>query len=164
MDYEFDGIEIALLIIIGCTIGLFIFTSIKQSKEKVICENKKDYSISQPLKALIGKTESEIHGSMGGSYFLFMGGVSGSIDSENNYILKYAVQDDYGVQLKTEKINNDSNIRIKEVDSSEAKLTTIYYNQYLNYGNPQCQPMIKMKIFEIPKGSIKKEYNIDLTK
>lgn len=157
-------------IILICTIGgcTILRNQAKEiyDKNKQLCESKEEFSVSIPLEALVGRTESEIHGRMGGSYFLFMGGISGSINSENNYILKYAMRDQYGVQLKTEKIENDSLVRINEVNSPEAKLTTIYKTRWYRkaFEETDCHADIKMKIFEVPKGTIKKEYNIDLNK
>ena len=120
-----------------------------------------------PLVALFGKTETTKHSEFNGGFFLVMGGISGSSDESNKYILKYAYTDKYGTKLMTEIINDDSDIRILEKNDITPVLKI--YSTYSACGiycdnNTQWFKTTSMKVFEVPTGTIFKGYDINLKK
>lgn len=130
----------------------------KQDNKNICFRSAKQFEIFQPIEALGGKNSSKMSGSIHGDFFLIIGGGSGSINSDNFYLLNYAVKDQYGLQIRSESV--DSATRIKEIDTGRPGIRTIYRR---TYSEEECKTYKIARIFEVPKGTIQNQYNVNLS-
>lgn len=98
--------------------------------------------------------------SLSGGFFLMMGAVSGTSTEDLKYYIRYAYEDQYGIKLMTEKIDNRSKIRIKEVKDSSPMMIVKYEKVYSN--TVGCIDFEMMRIFEIPEGTVYKTFEMDM--
>lgn len=171
---------IIILIIFGLFVLLVMglrYATDEEDKQKQIltgqCRDKYINTVTYKLVSIGNDFEkfnsSKSQGSFGGAFLFVIGSMGGSLNSEShtdyNYVIKYAYEDEYGIKLMTEKITNDSNIRIKEIKGTEARLIISYEGQFKN-GNPfdsrDCTANTIRQILEIPEGTIVKQMNVKL--
>lgn len=172
--------EKIMYLVIGCIFFIFLFWSynvcVANQREYVACDNSPPRIEIYNLVALTNKSlDKKVEDASGSAIFLMMFGGGGFSSHSENYdktILRYAYDDGLGIKLMSEEINNDSIIRIREIDSNEAKLKVTYkkhFNRQRLGGTAidpvfMCNETETLKIFEIPKGSMIKKFNLDLEK
>ena len=161
IDFDRAFQYLGFLLFLSC-ICVIIYEVDKYNTKEEYCQNLEHTEISYPLVTLNGKTFKSTKGKITGSFFLIMGSMNGNIETNQNYILRYMYKDKYGAKIETQTVTNNSNIRIKEIDGNQAKM--IILKKYYSNGTGQeaCTETEIMKIFEVPKGTIYKEYNVNL--
>lgn len=169
MSKKSDTIQVVVGIVLMLTLFVFLplGCSIQSDRARKVCEVKAGFEEVYPLKVLVGETFNSSKGQLSGGFFLFMGGVSGSMETSAEYTLKYAYEDQYGIKLQTQTISNSSKIRIKEIEGTKAQMRVLkkyVYSPCLCDEGNNCKAREYMRVFEVPTGTIYKTYDVDLRK
>jgi hypothetical protein len=109
------------------------------------------------LEALINKTVSKEYSS--GSMFLFIG--SFYSEKTQKYFIRYAYSDNIGTRIK--EIELSDSIYIKE-DNSRIPVIRIIYANISSKLTPRQNKNYLRTEFIVPKGTIIRDFNVDLNK
>ena len=107
---------------------------------------------SHKLVALKDTSQYEIDG--GGSFFLAIGAFH--LKGNVKYYVRYAYKDKFGIRVRTLKSYDLDRVRIKEIDTTEPRVLFMDLKNYI-----RCMTPPKLIIFEVPKGSVIKDFEID---
>lgn len=119
------------------------------------------------LEALSGKNETKTTGSIHGSFLLIGGSIDGEVTTEKKMTIRYMVRTKYGCQYQSTIW--DSSVYIDEyISDNEKPIMRKVYTKEVKYvygkKEDEWYRRLVRTIFIVPKGSIVKDYKLNIFK